>query len=84
VVKHHASDNMPLCLLLAQRIRQRFKALDEISVFFEESSKIVLTQPIAYGKRTPVIYRRIRVAIRRTFSLLTTEKSSKDLSKLEI
>jgi len=62
----------------------RFMVIEEISVFFAESSKIVLTQLIAYGKRSPVIYRRIRVAIRITFSLLTTEKSSKHLLNLEI
>jgi hypothetical protein len=55
-----------------------------MALFFTESSKIVLTQQIAYGKRTPVLYRRFRVAIRTKLSLLTTDKSSKHLLKLEI
>jgi len=60
------------------------EAIEEEYVFFAESPKIVLTQPIAYGKRTPVLYGHFRVAIRSSPSLLTTDKSSKHLLKLEI
>jgi len=76
---------MPPCLtLLELHIPHACKHSMKIRAFSAESSKIVLTQPIACVKRSPILYGRFHVAIRASFYLLTTDKSSKHLLKLEI